>query len=232
MAVVLVLLCGCKAFGVYHTVKPGETLWSISRAYGVSLTDLERANDITDPTRLQAGEQLFVPFAEEVQEDTTQAPDQPPAKAASTAGASGGAAATRPGKPATRPTAAPGRFIWPVDGVVTSTFGSRWGRVHNGIDIAAPEGTPILASAAGAVIFSASDQQGYGNLIIIQHGEYITVYAHCQTRHVGEGETVKQGQLIGSVGRSGRATGTHLHFETRLHKQPVDPLSLLPPMPR
>lgn len=117
-------------------------------------------------------------------------------------------------------------FIWPVNGVVTSGFGWRWGRMHEGIDIAAPYGTPIRAAAGGTVIF-AGWMGGYGNLVIIDHGNGLaTAYAHQSSIYVGGG-SVAQGQAIGAVGSTGSSTGNHLHFEVRVNGAAVDPMGYL-----
>ena len=123
-----------------------------------------------------------------------------------------------------------GGFIRPVDGAIVSGFGMRFHpilkvhRMHNGVDIPAPYGTPIKAAANGEVIF-AGYRRGYGNTIIIDHGGGVaTLYAHCSALAVGEGTTVKQGQVIGYVGATGLATGPHLHFEVRRNGEPVNPL--------
>jgi murein DD-endopeptidase MepM/ murein hydrolase activator NlpD len=117
-------------------------------------------------------------------------------------------------------------FIWPVNGVVTSGFGWRWGRMHEGIDIAAPSGTSIRAAAAGTVIF-AGWMGGYGNLVIIDHGNGLaTAYGHQSAIYVGGG-SVAQGTVIGAVGSTGNSTGPHLHFEVRVNGSPVDPMGYL-----
>jgi murein DD-endopeptidase MepM/ murein hydrolase activator NlpD len=118
-------------------------------------------------------------------------------------------------------------FIWPVPGAVTSGFGWRWGRMHEGIDIAAPSGTPIRAAAAGTVIY-AGWMSGYGNLVVIDHGGGLaTAYAHQSSIGVGNGQHVVQGQTIGYVGCTGHCFGDHLHFEVRQNGSPVDPLGYL-----
>jgi murein DD-endopeptidase MepM/ murein hydrolase activator NlpD len=118
-------------------------------------------------------------------------------------------------------------FIWPVNGTLTSTFGWRWGRMHEGIDIAAPAGTPIAAAASGVVIH-AGWLGGYGNLVVIDHGGGIaTAYAHQSSIAVGVGQQVSQGQTIGYVGSTGHSTGNHLHFEVRVQGSAVDPLGYL-----
>lgn len=120
-------------------------------------------------------------------------------------------------------------FIWPANGVFTSGYGWRWGRVHQGIDIAAPIGTPILAAASGVVEYSSWNDGGYGNMIDIRHADgTITRYAHLNDRFVKEGQSVNQGQLIGEMGSTGFSTGPHLHFEIRPNGgSAIDPMTFL-----
>ena len=118
------------------------------------------------------------------------------------------------------------RFMHPLNGrgTISSTYGSRWGTFHYGLDFAAPAGTPIYASAGGKVIYSGYNNGGYGKLIIIDHGNgYQTYYAHCSSLYVNVGESVSQGQNIAGVGTTGNSTGNHLHFEVRVGGTPVNP---------
>lgn len=118
-------------------------------------------------------------------------------------------------------------FIWPVSGPVVSPFGMRWGRLHAGIDIAVPSGTPIHASASGTVAL-AGWVGGYGNYTCIDHGGGIaTCYAHQETISVSVGQHVEQGQVIGISDCTGHCLGPHLHFEVRVNGTPVDPLGYL-----
>ncbi len=118
-------------------------------------------------------------------------------------------------------------LIWPVSGPVVSGFGMRWGRLHAGIDIAAPSGTPIHAAASGTVIY-AGWMSGYGNLLVIDHGGGLaTAYGHQSSVAAGNGQGVSQGQVIGYVGCTGHCFGPHLHFEVRVNGSPVDPLGYL-----
>lgn len=120
-----------------------------------------------------------------------------------------------------------GGFIWPVNGPVTSGFGMRWGRLHAGVDISAPAGTPIRAAAAGRVAM-AGWMGGYGQYTCIQHGGALaSCYAHQSSIGVGAGAGVSQGQVIGSVGCTGHCYGDHLHFEVRVNGAPVDPMGYL-----
>jgi murein DD-endopeptidase MepM/ murein hydrolase activator NlpD len=118
-------------------------------------------------------------------------------------------------------------FIWPVDGTVVSGFGMRWGRIHEGIDIAAASGTPIWSAAAGTVIH-AGWFGGYGNLVVVDHGNGLsTAYAHASSILVGVGQSVAQGETISLVGSTGNSSGPHLHFEVRVNGTAVDPLLYL-----
>lgn len=128
--------------------------------------------------------------------------------------------------------AAPAPLSWPVEGVVSSLFGMREGRPHEGIDIAIPDGTPVRAAREGVVAYAGDRIRGYGRLVIVEHpGNLVTVYAHNSELHVKERETVGRGQLLASSGHSGRATAPHLHFEVRDNFVPRDPLKYLPPAP-
>lgn len=120
-----------------------------------------------------------------------------------------------------------GSFIKPAQGKLTSGYGGRWGRMHNGIDIGAPVGTQIKAADTGVVIF-AGYKGSYGNLIKIDHKNgYVTYYAHCSSLAVTEGESVVQGQLIGYVGNTGNSTGPHCHFEIQQNGTPLNPLNFI-----
>ena len=114
-----------------------------------------------------------------------------------------------------------------VSGPVVSPFGPRWGRLHAGIDIASPAGTPIRAADSGRVAL-AGVMGGYGNYTCIQHGGGLsTCYAHQSSIGVSQGAAVSQGQVIGSVGCTGSCFGDHLHFETRINGSPVNPAGYL-----
>ncbi|HET6624446.1 MAG TPA: peptidoglycan DD-metalloendopeptidase family protein [Gaiellaceae bacterium] len=118
-------------------------------------------------------------------------------------------------------------FIWPVNGPVVSGFGMRWGRMHEGIDIASSLGTPIHAAASGTVIH-AGWLGGYGNLVVVDHGDGLaTAYAHASTILVAVGQQVSQGDTLSLVGSTGNSTGPHLHFEVRVNGSAVDPLLYL-----
>jgi murein DD-endopeptidase MepM/ murein hydrolase activator NlpD len=129
------------------------------------------------------------------------------------------------GGPTSTPSSA--GLIWPVNGPVTSPFGWRWGRMHQGIDIGVGMGTPIKAAAAGTIIYCGWES-GYGNLVVIDHGGNLaTAYGHQSAIAAACGQQVAQGDVIGYVGCTGHCTGPHLHFEVRIDGNPVDPLGYL-----
>lgn len=137
-----------------------------------------------------------------------------------------GSSGTGSGSSGGSPAPSSSGFIWPVSGTLTSGFGPRWGGMHEGIDISAPNGTPVRAAAAGRVII-AGWSGGYGNLIVIDHGNGIaTAYAHLSAIYASGGN-VSQGQNVGAVGSTGHSTGNHLHFEVRVNGSPVNPLGYL-----
>ncbi len=116
---------------------------------------------------------------------------------------------------------------WPVTGVVTSNFGPRWGRQHNGIDIAANTGTPVIAVAAGTVV-GAGPSGGFGNLVLVDHGGgLVSAYAHLNSINVSNGQRVSAGNSVGTVGCTGSCTGPHLHFEMRVNGVAYNPMSYL-----
>jgi murein DD-endopeptidase MepM/ murein hydrolase activator NlpD len=133
-----------------------------------------------------------------------------------------------PAGPLPSPSAA--GFIWPLEGTLSSGFGYRWGRMHEGIDISVPEGTPIRAAADGTVILMQSEYEsgGYGNYTCVDHGGGLsTCYAHQSSFATSVGASVNQGDVIGLSGNTGHSTGPHLHFEVRINGAPTDPLGYL-----
>ena len=153
-------------YGVHHTVQKGQTLFSIAQAYGIDLEVLRQANHIRDASKIKAGIQLWIPGPSRV---LAVPKNQSPSFSTTTRSAKK--------KPTVKPLK--GILIWPTKGTLTSRFGKRNGRKHEGIDIAAPKGTPIYAAAAGKVVFSGWGPTGYGKMVIIKHRNHLTtVYAH------------------------------------------------------
>jgi murein DD-endopeptidase MepM/ murein hydrolase activator NlpD len=146
---------------------------------------------------------------------------------AATIAAAQSAQATASGDEASTSVSSTGQLGWPVAGPVTSGFGSRWGRMHEGIDIAVGAGTPVHAAAAGTVVY-AGWMSGYGNIVVIDHGNGIsTAYAHNSSLAVGQGAAVGKGFVVALSGSTGHSTGPHVHFEVRVNGAPVDPLAYL-----
>ena len=128
--------------------------------------------------------------------------------------------------PAPPPSPAAG-LQWPVSGPVTSSFGSRWGRMHDGIDIGVGTGTPVHAAAAGTIVY-AGWMSGYGNIVVLDHGHGLsTAYGHNSSFTVAQGASVGAGAVIALSGNTGHSTGPHVHFEVRVNGTPVDPLTYL-----
>jgi LysM repeat protein len=203
-----------KRMGVYHTVKRHQTLWRICKTYKVDMAEVARINGIRDVNNINAGQKIFIPGAKRVVDVGIYIEDLGPA-------------GKKPAK--VDLTREKGRFIWPVRGSIRKGFEVNTGRKHDGIDISALHGTPIRSAASGQVLYSGNEIKGYGNIVIIKHGPIFTsVYAHNAANLVREGDHVAKGQIIAKVGRTGRATGDHLHFEIRNHNKPINPLLVLP----
>jgi murein DD-endopeptidase MepM/ murein hydrolase activator NlpD len=214
-----------KQRGVYHTVQKGQTLHSIARTYDINVDRLKRINGIFNPLRLQVGVRLWIPEARQVLEINSKKNQKTLSKKR---GAKRGKWENKV-KLNEDTKAVKGFFIWPVQGQLTSKFGNRNGRHHDGIDIGARKGTPIVSAADGKVMFSGWGPTGYGLMVIIKHKNNLTtVYAHNSHNHVHKNQVVKQRQKIASVGSTGRSTGPHLHFEVRNNSHAYNPLQYLP----
>ena len=210
--------------GLYHPVEKGQTLYSIARAYGLTAKELQRVNGIQDPSDMDVGHHLWIPGAKQlvyVAPTVESAPSPESEKKYSRK--------KRRTKDERKAAAAQRKLMWPVrGGVLTSHFGTRNGRNHHGIDIGARRGTPIRAARGGTVKFSGWGPTGYGLMIIIKHpGNLTTVYAHNSRNLVKKGSKVKRGQMIARVGKTGRATGPHVHFEVRNDTHAKNPLLYL-----
>jgi murein DD-endopeptidase MepM/ murein hydrolase activator NlpD len=288
-----------------YRVRKGDTLNSIARNYGVSATELIRANGISDPNLIEVDQNLVIPnngsarsialpvteatqiaaasiqntnrarleaslnanpYLEDIRQDVSklreglnqnsntatalkpstainnQTPDLLAAAPISTTNYNPGIQVSPdqqiPSLPGLRDAEsylpdAPAEFdgfMWPAKGTLTSGYGPRWGRMHRGIDIAAPIGTPIMAAASGEVIFSGWNSGGYGNLVKIKHANgSVSLYAHNNRLLVSKGQFVQKGQQISEMGSTGYSTGPHLHFE--IHPQgsgATNPMAFLP----
>jgi LysM repeat protein len=194
---------------IVHVVRPGQSIWSIAREHGVSVEALIRVNRLGPKPRLQIGQRLSLPLSE-VPEGSQEPPSladivlEPP-----------------PPTPFVH-------FMRPVPGAVASPFGPRGRTWHGGVDLRAEQGAPIRAAAEGMVI-SSGWEPAYGRVVKIWHlRDLMTVYAHNLENLVKVGDWVEQGQVIATVGSTGRATAPHLHFEIRLDARKYNPMFWLP----
>ena len=210
--------------GVYHVVQAGQTPYRIAQTYGVNVRQLIRINKIGDPASVPIGTRLWIPGAYRVLYVSSKGNLKRPVPKKNSV-------RKKPAHKKSKQNRAPVKnyLRWPVKGTLTSTFGKRRGRKHDGIDIGAPKGTPIYAAQSGQVVFSDWGPTGYGLMVIIKHKHHLTtVYAHNSKNWVRKNTWVKRGQKIASVGKTGRATGPHLHFEVRNDTRPRNPLKYLP----
>ena len=198
--------------GTWYRVRQGDSVSQIARRFGTTTQSVAEMNNITDPSQLKAGQRIYIPNDRQ--------------RYSAKKRTSGPKRSTTPDSGTIR--VQPGKFQWPIDGVLTSKFGMRKGRRHDGIDVSAPRGTPVKASGNGEVVYSAR-LRGYGNLILVKHSnDYFTVYAHNARNLKKKGERVRTGDTIARVGTTGRSSGPHLHFEVRKGSKARNPLFFLP----
>ncbi|MDQ6987168.1 MAG: M23 family metallopeptidase [Mariprofundaceae bacterium] len=234
----LLVLSGCFRTVVPYTpqhaeyasyqVRSGDTLGSIAKHHKLDYKVLAQRNHLRPPYTIYVGQRLYL---------WRQAPKStylPMPKLRKKAHAT---IVKKKAKVSRKHAKSPSRAIhkgkvslhWPLRGRISSKFGRRHGRPHDGIDIAAKEGTAVRAAAAGEVVYADHRLTGYGNLIIVRHShDMFTAYAHNQRNLVHKGQRVKRGDMIARVGHTGRSSGSHLHFEVRRGPTPVNPLVYLP----
>lgn len=207
----LALLAACSSTKVgpgYYRVQAGDTLSKIARQHDTSVAELMRLNNLSNPNRISKGQLLRVNAKGGAAPSSST-----PAPAAASPAAS--AAAVRGIK-----------LVWPATGTITHRYN---GSSSKGITIVNKTGTPVMAAAAGSVVYAGNRLRGYGNLVIVQHsGDFLSIYAHNSKMLVKEGQKVSQGQQIAEMGGTDRS-GPALYFELRHRGQPVDPSGALPP---
>jgi|GEM_PF-1042935 len=208
-----------------YTAQPGETLSSIAARFEISAYDIFTSNTLADPRSLQPGDVLRIPFALD-----TPAEKLNGLKLAKHAVESESIERVR--QDTSRRFV--GKLLWPVASAkLGSPYGDRGWSTHKGIDLPSPTGTTVIAAHSGLVTYAGNGLGGYGNAIVINDGSLSTLYAHNSKLLVRIGEQIIRGQTIAKVGATGRATGPHLHFETRIRDPrdilvPVDPLVFYP----
>lgn len=191
--------------GSYHRIKRGDTLAALSRTYRLSPKEIMEINGIDDERSLKIGQALFMPDPDPIGKKISHL--KPVAKIES-------------------PPASPLRiFAMPIKGgTIIHNFSKSKDNPYDGIGIKAPLGTKILAAHDGRVLFVGNDGTKFGLIVIIEHqAPYITVYAHLNGAHVKAGQTIKRGEFLGTVGKSGGITVPHLHFQIRVDERPKDP---------
>ncbi|HXH23339.1 MAG TPA: M23 family metallopeptidase [Dehalococcoidia bacterium] len=233
--------------GIVHVVLTGETLSEIAAAFGVDTSAITDATNslpasgvitigqellISEPARVPAPKLAAAPTptATPSPEPTpTTVPGETPAATGSPAPTGTPRATRTPAAATATPRSRPSAFIWPATGPISSYFGPAH-PLGIDIDLYANPNAPIVAAAAGTVTFAGGNPCcSYGLYVIVDHGNgYTTLYAHLSSINVSQGQRVTQGQLLGLGGRTGYATGNHLHFEVRYNDAVIDPLSVLP----
>lgn len=217
-----------------HKVKRDDTLYGISRRYGVSTNVLARVNGLGPPYTIFVGQDLRIPAGtattRQTAPQTAEGTGGKPAPAVTMTQPRPKPARNKPASPVAKPPSrSGGGFLWPAQGKIVSRYGAKSKGLHNdGINIAAPQGTPVRASENGIVAYAGNEIRGFGNLLLIKHdGGWITAYAHNEELLVKRGDKIKKGQLIARVGSTGNVATSQLHFEIRRGRRAVDPIKHL-----
>jgi lipoprotein YgeR len=237
LSLCLLVLAGCATApapvdepplppGMQITVAAGQTLTQIAAETGSTVAEIVDVNGLRSPNDIRVGQVLFVP-SPSLSFPAAVAPTPAPAKPTPTK-------PTKPTKPTpAKPAPSTALLAWPVDGMVLRDFASATSKNggYDGVLIAAPAGTVVLAAASGRVAFAGSQQTALGTFVILEHDhDLVTLYAHLAAPAVQVGATVKAGDVIGVVGTSGLVgVSPRVQFQVRRKQQPIDPLPLLPP---
>ncbi|MEO0697531.1 MAG: M23 family metallopeptidase [Pseudomonadota bacterium] len=212
-----------------HAVRSGDTLYSISRSTGVSVEKIASLNNLKKPYTLSVGDRLEIP-ANGTPNAKLVASKQPTASRTPQSVSLSQSVANTSARVAPVLTNDPSElFNWPVKGAIVGKYSKGGSAKRNdGINIAAPLGTPVRAAADGEVVYRGSELEGYGNLLLIKHADgFVTAYAHNDAMIVKTGEIVRKGQVIAKVGQTGSAAEPQLHFEIRQNLKAVDPMAFL-----
>ncbi|MEM9421118.1 MAG: peptidoglycan DD-metalloendopeptidase family protein [Pseudomonadota bacterium] len=223
-----------KLDGIY-TVKPGDTLYSLSRQFDMDLATLATTNGLSAPYSLSVNQRLVIPASVDAYQPATKL-TQPVVRTAPLT-VTPAAPAVPVGVPTPLIDAEPilvsktpeSRFAWPLRGAIVMSYGmTAQGVKNDGINIAAPVGAPVRAAADGEVVYTGSELEGYGNLLLVRHDDgWVSAYAHTDTILVPKGARVKQGQVVAKVGDTGNVEQPQLHFELRHELTPQDPIAAL-----
>lgn len=241
-ALLLYSVVSCAPTGIYHTVKPGQTLYRIAMTYDVDEERLAQINHIKDPTQLRVNQKIYIPGVTRLRKvpvtssSAVTEKSVSPRPAAPPAGQSTGETLPKPvtKKPAVTQSkaadkAVKGLFVWPARGTILNSFGAQKQKVYKGIEIGVPVGTPVVAAASGKVIYSGNEIPGYGNLVILEHSNsYFSVYGYNQKNLVKRDDYVGQGDKVALSGLPPNGQSARLHFEIRNGKAAVNPILYLP----
>lgn len=209
---------------LYHIAQPGQTLSQLAHLYEVPLTQLQEANRLAKGAALRVGQRLLIPGM-----GRRSTLPMPPEVSSASPATSGSRRTPSDERLARAVLPAHRSFIWPLRGRIVSRFGEHAGGRNDGIDVAAPPASEIVAASAGRVIFSDWGPEGFGRLIIIKHQKnFVTVYAHNEVNYVQKNDLVRQGQTIARIGSTGDISQPRLHFEVRRNRRPQNPLRYLP----
>ncbi|MDX8376891.1 MAG: M23 family metallopeptidase [Mariprofundales bacterium] len=217
-----------------YEVRHGDTLYRIGKRFGIHYTVIARHNHINPPYTIYTGQHLYLKKTHPYKKPLPlYAAKKIPKQHTHVNTATSRQNTTRRPQTTSASLAKPKpvKFIWPIKGKVniSSSFGKLKDRVHDGIDISTPLGTPIYAAASGIVVYADNKVSGYGNMVILRHSStFFTTYAHNSRNNVKKGDSVVQGKKIADSGESGRTTGPHIHFEIRRGVTPLNPLAYLP----
>lgn len=219
-----------KPKGITHVVETGQTLFRISQAYQVKVAVVMEANRLKPSTPLKVGQRLFIPGAKSVKKVEAYRPLSTQEREVLERSLSEEVVPlpppTEPPRPRVKTDA---ELVWPLVGPINSPFGPRWGKFHAGIDIGSPYYQEVVAALDGEVVYADATKGPLGKAVVLQHGGGLrTVYAYLSIIIAHEGDTTRQGQAIGGVGDTGRATGPHLHFEVRKNGAALNPEEHLP----
>ncbi|MCB0310188.1 MAG: M23 family metallopeptidase [Bdellovibrionales bacterium] len=216
---------------IQYPVRAGDTFYSIGQHFAVPIEELIEVNSNQDPRALQIGSIVKVPYRGQSLAMGPLSSDRASLDRLTSSRPQPHGSSLKMIR-LNKAAKYIGRMSWPVGsggGRISSTFGRRWLTFHEGIDIAAPQGVTVMAAHDGQVVFSGNSLRGYGNLIVLKGDGVLTVYGHNRANHVRTGDYVSRGERIAEVGMSGKASGAHLHFETRIKDQDgknaaIDPL--------
>ncbi|MDR1693954.1 MAG: LysM peptidoglycan-binding domain-containing protein [Lactobacillaceae bacterium] len=233
----------------YHTVTKGDTIYNISKRYNVDVTSLSRINNLKAPYTISVGDKLVLPGTIGSNNTSAKKADtrsffgikirNAPKKTTTTSRTTQKVQTAKKTRAVTARTRTAyikpvstnrtAKFAWPVKGPIISNYGTIGkGRKNDGINIKAPLGASVNAADKGVVVYAGNELKGFGNLILIKHPDgWITAYAHNDKIFVRKGQSVRKGEKVSSVGRTGGVNAPQLHFEIHVNKKPINPMPYL-----